>query len=90
MEKAILILQRVNYCFQNTSQSNDCIFWMTCVGSLTKKLDFQKIFSKINFSLISFQQLDLNKYVIWNTRFDSKTKNIVKQEENWPSLQIPG
>jgi hypothetical protein len=90
MEKAILILQRVNYCFQNTRQLKDCIFWMTCVGSLTKKLDFQKIFSKINISLISFQQLDLNRYDIWNTRFDSKTKNIVKQEENWPSLQIPG
>ena len=37
---------------------------MTCVGSLTKKLDFQKIFSKINISLISFQQLDLNRYDI--------------------------
>jgi hypothetical protein len=58
MKKVILILQWVNFCFQNTRQSKDCIFWMTCVGSLTKKLDFQKIFSKTDISLISFQQLD--------------------------------
>ena len=89
MEKAILILQWVNFCFQNTRQSNDCIFLMTCVGSLTKKLDFQKIFFKIVISLISFQQLDLNRHDLWNMRFNSRRRNIVKQEENWPSLQIP-
>jgi hypothetical protein len=89
MEKAILILQRVNFCFQNTRQSNDCMYWMTCVGSLTKKLDFQNIFSKTDIFLISFQQLDLNRHDFWNMRFDSRTRKIVKQEEHRSSLQNP-
>jgi hypothetical protein len=55
MEKAILILQRVNFCFQNTRQSKDCMYWMMCVESLTKKLDFQIIFSKSDIFLISFK-----------------------------------
>jgi hypothetical protein len=55
---------------------------MTRVGSLTKKLDFQKIFSKTNISLISFQQLDLNRHDLWNMRLDSRTRKIVKQEEH--------
>jgi hypothetical protein len=47
------------------SQSKDYMYWMTCVGFLTKQAWFSK-----NTSLISFQQLDLNrhgtlKYEIW-------------------------
>ena len=87
-KKEILILQGVNLCFQNTRQSNDCIFWMTCVGSLTKKLDFWKIFSKTDISLISFQQLNLNRHDLWDMRFDSRIRKIIKQEEHWLSLQI--
>jgi hypothetical protein len=49
-EKAILVLQRVNFCLQNTWQSKDCIFRITRVGSLIKKLDFQKVFSKKDIS----------------------------------------
>ena len=52
---------------------------MTCVGSLTRKLDFQKIFSKTNISLILFQQLDFNRHDIWSIRFDSRTRKIVEQ-----------
>ena len=55
------------------------LHWMTCVRSLTKKrLDFPKIFSKTNISLISFQQLDLNRHNLWSMRFDSRTRKIIK------------
>jgi hypothetical protein len=47
MEKAILILQRVNFCFQNTRQSNDCMYWMTCVGLWPKSLIFKISFPKL-------------------------------------------
>jgi hypothetical protein len=54
-----LVLQRVNFCFQNTWQSKDCIFRITCVGSLIKKsLIFKRSFRKRT-SLISFQQTRL-------------------------------
>jgi len=72
-------LQRVNFYFQNTRQWKDYLFWMTCVGSLIRKLDFQKIFSKTDNSLISFQRLDLNRHDLWNIRFDSRTRKIVEQ-----------
>jgi hypothetical protein len=65
------------------------LHWMMCVGSLTKKLDFQKIFPKTDISLISFQQLDLNRHERWNMRFDSRTRKIVKQEEHRLNLQNP-
>ena len=77
-EKVILNLTTGHFCFQDTRQSKDCVFRITCVGSLIKKLDFQKIFKK-DISLISFQQLDLNRHDRWNVRFDSRTKKIVKQ-----------
>jgi hypothetical protein len=77
-KKVILVLWRVNFCFQNTWQSNDCIFWITCVGSWTKRLDFSKDLFKINISLISFQQLDLNRHNFWNARFDSRTRKIIE------------
>jgi hypothetical protein len=36
------------------------LHWIACVGSLTEEVDFQKKkLSKIDISLISFQQLDL-------------------------------
>jgi len=89
MEKTILILQRVNFYFQYTRQSKDFIFWIMCVGSLTKKLDFQNICSKTDISLISFQQLDLNRHDLWNMIFDSRTRKIDKQEEHRLNLQNP-
>jgi hypothetical protein len=46
IEKAILILQWVNLCFQNRRQSNDCIYWMACVWSLTKEVWFSKYLKK--------------------------------------------
>ena len=57
-KKPILVLQRVNFCFQNTWQSKDCIFRITCVGSLKKSLIFKRSFQKST-SLISFQQTRL-------------------------------
>jgi len=88
MEKVILILQRVNFCFQNTRQSKDCIFWITRVGSLTEETWFSKILLKTDIFLISFQQLDLNRHDRWNMRFDSRTRKIVK-EEHRANLQNP-
>ena len=82
IEKTILILQRLNFFFQNTRQSKDYICWMACVGSLIKKAWFFKILSKTDISLISFQQLYLNKHDLWNVQFDFRTRKIVKQEEH--------
>jgi hypothetical protein len=87
-EKSHFNLTTGHFCLQNTRQSKDCIFWMTCVGSLTKKLDFQKIFSKTDISLISFQRLDLNKHDRWNMSFDSRTRKIIKQKHQ-SNLQNP-
>ena len=84
-KKTILVLQWVNFCFQNTWQSKDCIFRITCVGSLTE----ETWFSKTDISLISFQQLDLNWHDLWNMRVDSITRKIVKQQEHRPNLQNP-
>jgi len=84
-KKTILVLQWVNFCFQNTWQSKDCIFRITCVGSLTE----ETWFSKTDISLISFQQLDLNWHDLWNMRVDSTTRKIVKQQEHRPNLQNP-
>ena len=78
MGKTILILQRVDFCFQNTRQSKGYIEWRV-LGLWPKKLEFQKYFSKTDISLISFQQLDLNRHDLWSMRFDSKTRKIVKQ-----------
>ena len=78
MGKTILILQQVDFCFQNTRQSKDHIEWRV-LGLWPKKLEFQKYFSKTDISLISFQQLELNKNDIWIMRFDSSTRKIVKQ-----------
>jgi len=72
MGNAILILQRVSFCFQRTALNDVC--WV-----FTRKLDFQKIFSKTDISLISFQQLELNRHDLWNMIFDSRTKKIVEQ-----------
>jgi hypothetical protein len=52
---------------------------MACIWSLTRKLDFQKIFSKTDISLILFQQLDLNRHNLLNMRFGSRTRKIVEQ-----------
>ena len=82
MEKTILILQGVNFCFQNTRQSKDHIEWRV-LGLWPKKLEFQKYFSKIDISLISFQQLDLNRHDLWSMRFDSRTRKIVKQRRTF-------
>jgi hypothetical protein len=87
--KSNLILQRVNFCFQNARQLKDCIYWMACVGPLTKEAWISKILFKIDISLISFQQLDLNRHDLWNVIFDSRAKKNVKQEEHWASLQNP-
>ena len=65
------------------------LHWIACVGSLTKEAWFSKILSKIDISLISFQQLDLNRYDLWNIRVDSRTRKIVKQEEHRSNLQNP-
>jgi hypothetical protein len=78
MGNAILILQRVDFCFQNIRQLKDYIEWRA-LGLWPKKLDFQKIFSKTDISLISFQQLDLNIHDLWSMRFDSRTRKIVDQ-----------
>jgi hypothetical protein len=58
------------------------------LGLWPKKLDFLKYFQILT-SLISFQQLDLNRHDLWNVRVDSRTKKIVKQEEHQLSLQNP-
>jgi len=72
MEKVILNLQWVNFCFQNTWQSKDCIFRITCVRSLTE----ETWFSKTDISLISFQQLDLNWHDLWSMRVDSRIERL--------------
>ena len=70
-KKTILVLQRVNFCFQNTWQSKDCIFRITCVGSLKKKsLIFKRSFQKRT-SLISFRQTRL-----WSMRVDSRIERL--------------
>jgi hypothetical protein len=78
MGKAILILQRVNFYFQNTRQSKDYIEWRV-LGLWPKILIFKRSFPKTDISLISFQQLDLNIHNLWNMRFDSRTRKIVEQ-----------
>ena len=87
MGKTILILHRVDFYFQNTRQSKDYIEWRV-LGLWPKKLEFQKYFSKTDISLISFQQLDLNRHDLWSMRFDSRTRKIFKQEHRL-SLQNP-
>jgi len=82
-KKVILILQRVNFSFQNTRQSKDYIFWMTCVGFFYQRSLIFKIFFKTDISLISFQQLDLIDMIfeIWDfipeqEGLSNKIKNI--------------
>jgi hypothetical protein len=49
-----------------------CIKWRV-LDLWPKKLNFQNTF-KIDISLNSFQQLDLNGHDPWNIRFDFETK----------------
>ena len=72
-EKSHFNLTTGQFLFQNTRQSKDCIFWIMCVGSLTKEAWFPKKLFKIDISLFSFQQLDLNRYDLWKMRFGSRT-----------------
>jgi len=76
-KKAILVLQRVNFYFQNTWQSKDCIYRITCVRSLIKKLDFQKVFSKKDISDFISTNYTLNRHDLRNMRVDSKTRKII-------------
>jgi hypothetical protein len=78
-KKAILILQRVNFCFQNTRQRKDYYIEWHVLGLWPKSLIFKRFFSKTNISLISFQQLDLNRHDLWSIRFDSRIRKIVEQ-----------
>ena len=59
-KKVHLSLTTGQFCFQNTWQSKDCIFQITCVGYLIKKKTwFSKGLFKKRTSLISFQQTRL-------------------------------
>jgi len=78
MGKTILILQRLDFCFQNIKQLKDYIEWRV-LGLWPKSLIFKRSFPKIDIFLISFQQLDLNRHNLWSMRFDSRTRKIVEQ-----------
>jgi hypothetical protein len=74
-KKFILVLQRVNFCFQNTWQSKDYIFQITCVRYLIKKkkLDFQKVFSKKGHLWFHFNKLDFEQ--TWSLKYESWFQN---------------
>ena len=48
-----------------------------------KKSLIFKIFSKTDISLISFQQLDLNRHYLWNMRVDSRTRLSNRKNIDW-------
>ena len=86
MKKVILILQRVISVFKiqdNQRTTLNSVCWVFDQRSLI----FEKTFKKPT-SLISFQQLDLNRHDLWNMRFDSRTRKIFKQEHRL-SLKNP-
>jgi len=71
MEKVILILQRVISVFKiqdNQKIALNSVCWIFD----RRSLNFKKYFQKPT-SLISFQQLDLNRHDPWKMRFDSRT-----------------
>ena len=89
-KKAILVLQRVNFYFQNTWQSRNCVFWITCVGSLKKKNKKTKILIFKRTSLISFQQTRLWIYIIFEIwEVIPEQGRLSNKEEHWLSLQNP-
>jgi hypothetical protein len=56
---------------------------------LTEEAWFSKILSKINIFFYFISTIRLNRHDLWNMRFDSRTRKIVKQQEHRSNLQNP-
>ena len=52
------------------------------LGFWSQKLDFQNIFQNRH-SLISFQQLELNRHYLWNMRVDFRTRLSNRKNIDW-------